>query len=774
MNKTLRTTLLGLMATCGTAAWAQAVGDIIEVDGNDYQVKGENIIVNGSFDDGVTGWFAGAWADADASNYTLATEGGFDGGAYLQYSAGGVNAATNIRSKWAVENGKMYLFRCYTSGTAPTSANLQYSKLRVYDESKDNMEGADLYQLKWGASDVWTLNDFVFTATFDMVTFRSSWTTNTKLDGFGLYEVERYYSPEGFNKAMEAAQAALDNADYANVTGNERAALAAAIEQYTGATADKYEEAINALDAAVKTFTAAKADYDAFATAQEAASTLPELPYALAEKRPSVANLAVTTAAEAKEQAAAIYTAIRAYYESNALAEGVEGAVNMTDKLTNYKDPTNTNGWTFTAGNIRIMSSEPYTDADGTATHSYFDSNSWNKAFATKFTQSVDLAPGKYILTAKSRGNSIVTYQVIGNGQSTDMPVSGSTGGVFGRGWNDYTVEFDVTKEDGAVELGINVETTDQGNWISFSDFRLVQLEKDNTVEYATAEDIEALNQKAFAVAADHEEGFAAGQYAPYTNVEAFTALSKVIDLLDRAKQGEDVTKAAVDEASASLDNLTWTANTEEMNAIFDGKFAATEANETSGDITLPGWTKVQGIRLLVKDETVDPGLAYTDGKAAVFAWGGTTLTYGEQTGYTLPLDVEKAYKLSFKVSGWRDGDLPSDIRVKLTGCDEEVINYAKVAPINSTEGNPFAALELGFKGFTASPVLTIYANHHFTIADLELKSITEEEYEIVTGISEAPVAKTAADQAIYNLAGQRVQKTGKGLYIIGGKKVIK
>jgi len=35
-------------------------------------------------------------------------------------------------------------------------------------------------------------------------------------------------------------------------------------------------------------------------------------------------------------------------------------------------------------------------------------------------------------------------------------------------------------------------------------------------------------------------------------------------------------------------------------------------------------------------------------------------------------------------------------------------------------------------------------------------------------------VAKAAQQQAIYNLAGQRVQKAGKGLYIIDGKKVVK
>ena len=764
--------LLGCMAVCGTATWAQNLGDIITVDGNEYQVKGSNIIVNGSFDDGVNGWYAGAWVEAKAENYTIATEGGFDGGAYLQYSAGGVGSEKNIRGKWAVENGKMYLFRCYTSGNAPASNNLQYSALKIYDEAKSNYEGNNLYQLKWGAADVWTQNDFVFTASFDMVTFRSSWTENTKIDGFALCEVERYYSPEGYNNAMNAAKAARDNADYANVTGEERTALVAAIEQYTGAAADKYEEAINALDAAVKTFIAAKADYDAFKAAQELASTI-DLPYADSAKKPAVANMVPTNAADAKEKAAGIYTSLRAYYESNALAEAVVGAVNMTSNIANADATDGNNGWTWTGNKNEPRNTESWTDASGKNDYMYFDGGNWGATgWTTTMSQKISLPAGKYLLTAKGRASEEVTLTMAVGEASVELPHVGAAGNVFDRGWNDGYVVFDADGNE--AEIIVTATTAGVHQWFSVADFRLMQLEKDNTVEYASAEEIQALDRKAYAVAATHEEGFAAGQYAPYTNVEAFVALKNVAALLERSKLGEEITKTAVEEASASLDALVWTANTEEMNAIFDGQFATTEANTTSGDINLPGWTKVDGIRLLVKDEATDPGLAYTDGKAALFAWGGTTLTYGEQDGYTLPLDIDKPYKLSMKVSGWRDGDLPNDIRVNLSGCEEQVVNDAAVDRVNVAEGNPFAQLEFGFKGFIAQPKLTIYANHHFTIADLELKTISEEEYEVVVGINEAPVAKAAQQQAIYNLAGQRVQKAGKGLYIIDGKKVVK
>ena len=85
-------------------ALAQNVGDIITYNDLDYKVTGENLVTNGSFDDGVNNWYAGdgnnntSQVAAQANNFTIESEGGFDGGAYLQYSAGGAKAATTIKN----------------------------------------------------------------------------------------------------------------------------------------------------------------------------------------------------------------------------------------------------------------------------------------------------------------------------------------------------------------------------------------------------------------------------------------------------------------------------------------------------------------------------------------------------------------------------------------------------------------------------------------------------------------------------------------------------
>ena len=175
------------------SAWAQEKGEIVAVDGVNYEIISENLITNGSFDDGVNGWYQGSWVAAATAGKTVATEGGFDGGSYLTITAGGASDATNLRGKWQVEQGKKYLFRVYTSGSTPSSNNLQYSKL--YASAEEGSETSSIHQLIWPAaagqtSNEWLKNEIVFDATTSWLAYRTSWTSGAKLDGFFLAEVE--------------------------------------------------------------------------------------------------------------------------------------------------------------------------------------------------------------------------------------------------------------------------------------------------------------------------------------------------------------------------------------------------------------------------------------------------------------------------------------------------------------------------------------------------------------------------------------------------------
>ena len=514
---------------------------------------------------------------------------------------------------------------------------------------------------------------------------------------------------------QEEATTTLADEAYVNVTGLEKTTLEALLTTTPEENEEAYNTAISDITSAITAFKVAKTDYDTFLAVRQ--TETPDLPYASDEKKTALTEAKnvdeATSAEDANAKSNAIISALRAYYESNAMAEGVEGAIDMTDHITNPNNPTDTNGWTFTEGRMRIMTNEPYTNSDGSIATGYFDSNSWGTAFTTKFIQNVELEPGKYILTAKARGNGTITYQVIANNQATDIGNPGNTGGVFGRGWNDYTVEFEVGDEQNSATIGINVETDYSSNWISFGNFRLVQLSKTEVI-LAEEADYTALAD-AIATAESKKLGFDVEEYAPYENVAALEALA--------AAQAIDVTapnrKDKVEAATAALNAAAWTANTEEVNCIYDGQFANTEANTTSGDINLPGWRKVEGIRMLVKDEATDPGLAYTDGKAALFLWGGTMLAYGSQTGYTLPMNAGEIYELTFKVAGWRDGDLPTYIKVALDGVEQQ--KDITVSRINDAEGNPFAEVSFYVKPEYDSSFFFIITNKHFAIADLKL-----------------------------------------------------
>ena len=285
--------------------------------------------------------------------------------------------------------------------------------------------------------------------------------------------------------AKAEAEATIADATYDNVTGIERTNLQTAIDADVEENDAAYNEATEDIQTKQSAFTTALTHYQALIDAQTA---VPDLAYASAEKS-AFKTAVATSAADADTKLAAMTTNIRAYYESHAAAENVATASDQTSRITDAEDPSNTNAWTKTntTGNInlRTMSDQPYTDADGTNNHSYYDSNSWGSAFTSTISQDVSLPAGDYLLTVKARGNEVTSYKVIANYEETvnetNIPSTGSTGGVYGNGWNDYSVEFTLTANK-TVRIGVYVESGSSSKWISFGDFRLVQLNASATM----------------------------------------------------------------------------------------------------------------------------------------------------------------------------------------------------------------------------------------------------------------------------------------------------
>ena len=295
---------------------------------------------------------------------------------------------------------------------------------------------------------------------------------------------------EAYEAALAAAKAAVSDDTYAEVVGDERTALTAAIDANSTVaeeTKDAYVAATTALNEATSTFKGAKDAYVALATAkaQYKDFDVAAYKYASEEKASALADALVATAKNAEEataKASALVAAVRSIVESNALAEGVEGATNYTESIKNANAEA-LDGWTtslgeINKGKIEIKNGEPFTDAEANSTHTYFDGGSWgDKAWDVTFSQDVTLPKGKYLLTATSRASvDLASFTLFAGEARADMQHVGNAGELFDRGWNDCSVEFEVTEEDATVNLGVQGVADKQYQWMSFTRFRLVKV----------------------------------------------------------------------------------------------------------------------------------------------------------------------------------------------------------------------------------------------------------------------------------------------------------
>lgn len=482
---------------------------------------------------------------------------------------------------------------------------------------------------------------------------------------------------EEYESALAEAEAALASEDYANITGNEKTALTTAVtETYpksvveTNETQEKFEEATTALKEATTVFKNAKAAYDAYATAMAAAANYKvDYPYASADKLSVYQNnlVQVTTAADASSTAAAIISSYRLYVESNALAEGVEDAVDMTSKILNNNNPENTDNWSSVLNlgennaTFVVNSGQPYTAGDGTIGGKYFDggATTWgNGNWEAKISQDIMLAPGTYVLSVTSRAQANVNkYNLFAGENKVEMGHIGSAAeaGIFGNGFNDYYVTFDVTAENPTITIGIEVGAEEAYTWYSFSRFRLARIE-DRAV-YATDVELTALAQ---ALQPTAQLGFDEGDYAPYNNVENLTTAEAEIAKVYAEMEvfGGKATQATVLAATQVISQLNWTANTEEVNAIYDGTLANAPIQATSENVVLPGWkTKVGNTRQTFKGTGEDGKacLADANDEVGLFVHPGT-YTYGETAGYTMPLKAGVTYTAEAKYCSWQSG----------------------------------------------------------------------------------------------------------------------
>ena len=351
---------------------------------------------------------------------------------------------------------------------------------------------------------------------------------------------------------LAAANKALAAEENAIVTGQEKTALETAIAANATVaekTVDAYKAAIKTLEDSTAAFKAAKDAYQSLADAKALVAPY-GFKYATAEKKAAAeaaAEATATNAADATEKTAAMLKAYRAYAESSALAEGVEGAKNCTDSIKNADSQDGVNGWTIvkgegSGGNISVLEGEPFTDAADVATHKYFDGGNWGaNAWDVALEQKIGLPAGKYQLSVTARAEKAVDLTLFAGTDSVKLTAISSVGGLFNRGWNDGSVEFELTKED-SVAIGVRGVTSEVHNWMSFTRFRLVKI----------AEFIDSVGD---AKAALSEAIAAAKAVSTEGKTEAsVTALNAAITAAENALAAEDATVASLTDAKTALE----------------------------------------------------------------------------------------------------------------------------------------------------------------------------------------------------------------------------
>ena len=288
---------------------------------------------------------------------------------------------------------------------------------------------------------------------------------------------------------LSKAQEALNDAAYVNVVGSERTALSQTIADNTTVserTAAAYQAAISALETANKTFTDAKASYDAWAGIKNR-----KFPYASRAKKAvaeSAAAVLPTNAADAVSRAETLLPLYRQYAESSAMLEGVDGATNMTSYINNPKAEEDVEGWTTvlgegSGGSISIRNDQPWTDGRGSTSHKYFDGGNYGvTGWDVAFKQDITLPAGHYQLTAIGRSAQDVTLTLFAGDETAEMAHINADGGLFNLGWEQTSVEFELIQE-ATVSIGVRGVTSAYHKWMSFSEFRLVQFPGNVNVE---------------------------------------------------------------------------------------------------------------------------------------------------------------------------------------------------------------------------------------------------------------------------------------------------
>lgn len=352
-----------------------------------------------------------------------------------------------------------------------------------------------------------------------------------------------------FSSKKAEAGALLGNADYKNITGDEKTELESAKNQNPEETKNALEAAINKLESAISAFTSAKSAYDNYA--EEAA---------VAEKFGLKVEAPATAAAATK----ALKTLNVAEY--NAATNDYTTAIKLGEWTTTGASKFSNEHW---SGETRSYLNQDDSNNQG------WNSNSWTMTCK----QTLTLPAGEYVFKAAGRKSEVAFMKLsvkngetligevsnfpngnVGLGITTDGKASFDSNDKFtnhnnGRGWQWRFVPFTLDVE---TEITFDIEAGADviHNWASFGDYTVM-------AKPSVAASIAAYNQ-----AVDDAKAALAVEVNNVVTGEELTNLNAALSA-DKGK-----TKETIDAATKKIQECTtaFTAAQPKYQALVDAK----------------------------------------------------------------------------------------------------------------------------------------------------------------------------------------------------------
>ena len=276
-------------------------------------------------------------------------------------------------------------------------------------------------------------------------------------------------------------------------------------------------------------------------------------------------------------------------------------------------------------------------------------------------------------VTAKTGVNATdaagITMDV--NGGSAVDVTEGTQIGTTQRSIETYVAEGLV--KQGQLTLNFNIAADANVSWLAFKNVKYTKV-RDLTPEEAfvaaTAEDYAALNT-AITAAEAKTLGFDAGDYAPYNNAAALALLAAAKAIDQAAENAQEDVRAA----TTALTGVTWTENAEEVNAVYDGTFAAATNNGAP-----KGWRMSNNTlggdyhsRAYVGDTRLSEFNGTNSGLFLRFdgtnSDRGSMYYYGDTKNYTMPLKKDVTYYAKVDFTNWGISS-SKPLRMYVTGPD--------------------------------------------------------------------------------------------------------